>query len=158
MRVTEERVLTDDERKQFRVYLAQGLTALGFTDREAEPDDVIQAIGDYVDLWHAERQKPLARFMLKRSSQPVDVGISLGMAWGFQLVRTLEWEWICVTQQGHNLYGLAPKDRSYIIFPTYWMREILQDPTKENNILTLYASMRAGKLPESGEQAYLQLA
>jgi hypothetical protein len=157
MQVTDERPITDDERKQFRVYLAQGLGALGFTNREAEPDEVVEAIGAFIEQWRVERQKPLARFLLKRSSQVVDVGISLGMAWGYQMVRTMEWEWVCVKERGQDFYALVSKDRAYLVYPTYWMREILQDPTKENTTVSLFARARAGELPESSDQAYLHI-
>lgn len=157
MAVTQEREITVAESKEFAHYAVQGLKNLGFEQGEAEPDAVIEAVGAFVEQWQAPKRTPLRR-LFNRQPDPIEVALSLGIVWGNQVAHVLGWQWTCLLQSGQEYFAVVSPERAYAVFPMYWMRQFLEDATKENTVILLFNLLKAGKLPPSQPNTYFTLS
>lgn len=143
--------MTEAELNEFGIYGGQGMRLLGFTDTSDSPEAVIIGLHQYVAEWNP------ATLNLKTEREFAIIAMCLGIAWGHQLTRELNWEWAVLEKDGVRGYVIVSPDRAYAIHPTGIMSEFLQG-TRENNILPLFYWLRAGDFPESVPKSYWRLA
>lgn len=151
-----ERPLTSEEKNEFERYATQARANLGMTDSNIEPNTIVQKLNDFVDQWQQERSNPFKR-LLSRKPDPIDVALGLGVVWGDQIVRAFGWEWVCVLQDGQELYGVVSPNRTLVIFPTYFLKACLENPKMDCTAMLAFNMLRAGNLPELPPNGYESL-
>jgi hypothetical protein len=88
----------------------------------------------------------------------IDLGTSLGAAWGHAFCKALKWNWRVVTRGGKTLLTITPPDRAYIIGPIGFVTQQLQkNPPEVNTSLLLFQMAKAGSLAKAQAGAYLHI-
>ena len=117
---------------------------------DSSPLDIVRAIDAFVS-------KPPKKRWFKKTDNWNDRAMPLGALWGIQMIRTFEWEWVCLVQHEHNdlkVIGVFNKKRSIGLYPFLSIYGIVEGgvaPTIE----LAYNMLSAGKIP-SFEDGALQ--
>jgi hypothetical protein len=152
----QERSLTPDELNEFADYTRRAIINLRLADAEPEPEVAIQAVETFVDNWQTARRNPLKKF-LARGPNPIEVALGLGSVWGNQLVRRFGWEWVCLQQDGQDLYAVVSQDRSIAVYPTYFIKACLDDPRVDCTVMLAFNMLVAGNVAGLPPQGYENL-
>lgn len=143
-----ERSLTIEERDEVKYFVAEGLHILGFESNGSEPADIVRAIHEHIDQQRAmlpdlsvdDIVDDIAKTMLR-----------MGCLWGQQVCRHYNWEWGCLTQvfDTQEEYAVVAPDRSFVIFPLALIKKLLDEPTRENTIITLFEALQQPQAVQS---------
>jgi len=141
-----ERELEDAERAAIEALSAQMRTKLKIK-KNATPDDVVAAIGRFID---AVRDKK------KKLPRDADTKMGLGALWGEQLRARTKWTWVHLTYpEGFKSFGLVPKDRHCACFPLNDIPEQMSARKKpDHTTILLFNMCVAGKTPETKAKSY----
>ncbi len=143
-----DRPLNTDERKEVDLFVAEGFKRLGLEPATGS-DEVQQAI---LDRLCAE-----VGLSGHSSEERLSLYLELGCLWGQTLCTVLGWEWALVSLDENEYYGIVTQNRSHAIFPLHYIKELLEDPDKDQTSLLVYNMLKAGDLPkaEAGQYAIL---
>jgi hypothetical protein len=113
---------------------------------EEEPEIVIEAIENYVDAIRFREKEVSSKFLHE----------DLGCLWGWQLCKTLGWEWVWVEVEAdkEELAVVSP-DRAYLVYPISLLLKNLEKSGGHNNTAACYNSLVNGQLPPSSPGKYL---
>jgi hypothetical protein len=140
-----ERALTAEEKTDFRNCASDGLKLLGLTP-SSSPLACTEAVEAYVNSWH----KPTGGFFAKlfaRKPDATGAALALGAVWGDQLVREFAWSWTCFQSDGQDFYCVASNDRSLAIFPTYFVKQCLDNPAADCTATLAFNMLKAKSVP-----------
>jgi hypothetical protein len=127
------------------------MRVLGYTDESESPETVVAALHRFVDDWNSDDLN------VKTEREHAIIAMCLGIAWGHQITREMNWEWAVLEQDGLRSYAVVSPDRAYSIHPTVLMSQFLQR-TRENTTLPFFHFLRARDFPWSAPKAYRGLA
>ena len=96
-----------------------------------------------------------------------EAAIALGALWGEQLTRAFGWSWVTLTETEPDVeedadeaddehVGVVPADRRYLVFPTYFIRGLLE-PDADVTALLTFNLIAAGNLPPAESGEYIEL-
>jgi hypothetical protein len=155
----QERPLTDEEKSEFETRSSQALKNLGVNNDEATPEAIVQLVDSYVDKWQSGGFAPRKKLFGRKPAMPdtTDVALGLGGVWGNQIVKKFGWEWICINQEGQDLYCVASPDRAWVIYPTYFIKACLDNSNADCTAMLSFNMMAAGSLPEAPANGYENL-
>ena len=137
--------LTVDQQTELLHHAEAGYELLKFPP-EAAPDAIIYGVYRFVDNWQAQRNRQHHTHHYVSGPDVEAVALKLGIVWGEQIVRTLEWDWM----RSSNTFTVVAADREYFLYPTYWLQRFLfRGPFgwKNNTIVELYNALKAGDRP-----------
>lgn len=141
-----ERELEESERAAIET-LAARMHAKLKLKKNATPEDVVAAIGKYID---GVRSKKRA---LPRDD---DTRMGLGALWGEQLRAKTKWTWAHLTYpEGFKSFALVPKDRHCACFPLNDIPEQMSAKKKpDHTTILLFNMCVAKKTPETKPKSY----
>ena len=141
-----ERALEDAERAAIEALSAQMRAKLKIA-KSAKPEDVIAAIGKFID---SVRKKKRA------APRDADTKMGLGALWGEQLRARTKWTWVHLTYpEGFKSFGLVPKDRHCACFPLNDIPEQMSVRKKPDHTTILLFNMCVAKnTPETKAKSY----
>ena len=151
-----ERALTPQEQNQFRECAESGLKMLNLKGRTVTPVSAALAVQKYVDGWHSRPSGFFAGFLNRRPGT-IDAALALGTVWGDQLVGKFNWQWTCVNDGTGDYYCVAAPDRSLVAYPTYFVRECLEDPEVDCKLMLAFNMLSAGKIPPQPAHGFANL-
>lgn len=141
--------LTEAEFNEFGMYAGQGMQLLGFSDEADPPETVVAAIGRFIEEWDPAYVTGESEFAI--------IALCIGLVWGHQVTRALDWQWTVLEQDGQRSYAVVSPDRAYATHPAVFIAQCLQG-VRENTAVLLFNLLRAGNLPSSEPNAYLGLS
>ena len=140
-----ERPFTSGEKAGFQAYAQKALGILNVPGFAPTPDEVVRAVNEMIDKWQERfRQTGLVP---DTGVDTVDIALGLGAIWGDQLVVRFGWEWVCVLKDKKGLYAVASPDRAWVIYPTYFLRECLENPNRDCTAMLAFNMMAANRFP-----------
>ncbi len=146
---TSDRPVTSHERASITSYIQKALKRIG-ADRASAPDpDRLQSlISQAVDLYRKQDDA-------LRTASLMDASVSLGSLWGQVICDQMGWTWVAIVTDPLNLnYAVVSSNRSHIIYPLHFIKDLLADPAREQNSLALYMQVRTGALPPANDHEY----
>jgi hypothetical protein len=146
--IPKERPLTPEEIRDWQGCVAHAFQELPIGDASQTPTELAAQVDHCVDEWQAGRRPD------PEKSDVIDTALSLGAVWGDQLVRQFGWEWTVVIDGGHELYAVAAKDRSLVIYPGYYVKACLDDPTVDCTVALAFNMLVAGKITGIPPRSY----
>ena len=81
----------------------------------------------------------------------------LACLWGIQICRRLSWEWVELTVDGEDTYGIVSPLREYAIFPFVYMRQLIAEEDRDNTARLVYNMLKAGTFTPSDPHSYYVL-
>jgi hypothetical protein len=156
LKMPSERALTPQESEEFRSCAQTGLKLLSLAGRATTPASAALAVQKYVDGWHSHSPGFLASFFNRRPSI-VDAALALGTVWGDQMVQKFGWQWTCVNNGTGDYYGVATPDRSLVAYPTYFVKECLDNPEVDCKLMLAFNMVSSGKIPVQPPKGYANL-
>ena len=147
-----DRPLTSDERVSITSFIQKALKRIG-ADRASspDPDKLQELINIAVDQYRMQDET-------RRNASLLDASVSLGSLWGQVVCDQMGWTWVSVRADAlTENYGIVSPNRSHLIFPLHCVKDLLIDPAREQNSLTLYKQVRFKTLPPAAEREYMLL-
>lgn len=151
-----ERALTVQEKSEFRGCAQAGLKLLAIAGRPSTPASAALAVQKYVDEWHTKSPGFFSNLFNRRPTV-IDASLALGTVWGDQVVSKFSWQWTCVREDGVDYYCVASPNRSLVAYPTYFVKQCLEDPQVDCRLMLAFNMLGAGKIPEQPANAYANL-
>lgn len=151
-----ERPLTSQEKSEFRACAETGLKLLKLAGRPSTAAAAALAVEKYVVGWHTQSSGFLGTLFNRRPAI-VDASLALGTVWGDQVVSKFSWQWTCVRDAGMDYYCVASPNRSLVAYPTYFVKECLEDPQVDCKLMLAFNMLRAGSIPEQPANGYANL-
>jgi len=146
-----DRALTKGEEKELQTLIKSGYEDLQLDPDKASAVEVQKAIRGAVDEFLRSAKRPT-------KGKAIDLGTTLGAAWGHSFCKALKWEWRVVTLAGKTLLVITPRDRAHVIAPIGFMtQQIQKKPPEENTSLLLFQMAKARSLQKAKAGAYLQV-
>ena len=146
-----ERPLDDDVLGEIHELASAARELLGLGATGGTPKEIVSAID----------QTLTTRGWLARTGLEADeAAVALGSLWGEQLTRAFTWEWVGLyepdseDEDGH--VGVVSPDRRFVIFPTYFIRALLE-PASDVTALLTFNMIAAGTLPHAEPGTYVEL-
>jgi hypothetical protein len=128
---------------------AVALLGLDTSRRPASVEKVLESINAF--LLRSQKAKR------KDATTYDDLSFNLGSLWGEQLVKSLKWEWVCLTilnKERSKAVAVVSPDRSLAILPFDFVYSCLADNTPVT-ILLAYNMIKDGtRIPHIGAGAY----
>lgn len=152
MRVVSERPIQPNEQIEFENYAREGIRILGASASD-DPGSLVAAVDSYVDRYQRRKQSFLGKLLAKKPNH-IELSLALGIVWANQVVRELNWEWTCVTNDGHDYYVVTNVDRSLTIYATYFIKECLDYATADCTALLSFNMLKAGSFPSQAAKSY----
>jgi hypothetical protein len=142
-----ERPIEEAVQSELQQFEAASREMLGLDSSVTEPDDVIRVINQHIDtLGKPHREQATEQRILL-----------LACLWGIQICRRLKWEWVELTIDGENYYGIVSPAREYAILPFVYMRQVLTDQDRDNTALLIYNMLKMGTFTPSEAGSYYVL-
>ena len=144
-----DRSLDSEERADITRFMKLGLKRIG-ADRAAapDPDKLQELVSQAIDQYRKQDEK-------RRQASLLDASVSLGSLWGQLFCDQIGWTWVFMKMDdGKEYYGVVSPNRSHLIFPLQHTQNLMRDPTREQDSLALYQSVKSGTLPASKEREY----
>jgi hypothetical protein len=139
-----ERPIEEDVQKELQQFEAAGRDMFKLDASVTEPDDIVRVISEHIDsLQRAQLNPALEKKILL-----------LACLWGIQICRRLKWEWVELTVQGEDYYGIVSPLREYAIFPFLYMRRLLTEESRENTAHLVYNMLKAGRFTPRDARSY----
>jgi len=158
MSAIQERPLTESEAAEFKERADQAWKNLGLVG-DTTSEAAVAAVDAFVDNWQRGRRGLLGKLRANRGPNSTDVALGLGAVWGDQLVRQLNWEWVCLVQNDLDLYAVVSPDRSMVVYATYFLKQCLENPAMDCTAALSFNMLVAGKitgLPAGGYEDILR--
>lgn len=155
MPVTAERSINAAEQAEFKNYAVAGLRMLGLQATD-DPAALVASVDEFVDK-HQRAPKGFVSKLLKKEQNNTPAALALGIVWGNQVVRKFDWEWTCITSDGHDYYVVAAPDRSLAIYATYFIKECLDYATADCTAMLSFNMMLAKSLPPQPAGSYTSM-
>ena len=144
-----DRFLTSDEQSEVKKCIKSAFELLHIEPTEAKLDDIHVKISDFIDSYRTEYAS---------EDSIIETALVIGCLWGQIVCDRLKWQWVYVTIEGNEIFGIISPKREYVIFPMVYIRDLLKSPEADQTSLLLYNMLKAGKLPPSEENKYLVLS
>jgi hypothetical protein len=143
-----DRPLTHDEQQEIGSYVTFALRGLGAQADKEPPEELQNQLRMAIDefrLWDEER----------RAANLDKASLCMGCLWGQTLCDGCGWEWASVSlgSEWEN-YGVVSPNRSHVVFPLQFARELLRDPERDQTSLLLHNMVKAANLPPADPGSY----
>ena len=147
-----ERPLGADLRREINELAAAARDLLGLGATGGSPKDVVAAINQSLAT---------SGWLAHTGLEADEAAIALGSLWGEQCIRAFKWEWVALTEpdaddEDDAHVAVVPSDRRFVIFPTYFIRTLLE-PGADVTALLIFNMIAAGNTPHAEAGAYLEL-
>ena len=146
--IPKERPLTPEEKNDWQGCIVHAFQELPIGDASQTPTELAAQVDHCVDEWQAGRRPD------PEKSDAIDTALGLGAVWGDQLVKEFGWEWTVVIDGGQELYAVAPRDRSLVIYPGNYIKACLDDPTMDCTVALAFNMLVAGKISGIPPRSY----
>ena len=146
-----ERPLGADVRREINelASVARDLLDLGATG--GRPKEIVAAI---------DHALTTSGWLARTGLEADEAAIALGSLWGVQLTRAFTWEWVALhepdSEEDDAHVGVVSPDRRFVVFPTYFIRALLQ-PDSDVTALLTFNMIASGTLPPADAGAYVEL-
>jgi len=144
------RELTQPEVSEFNSCSAAGKKLVGVENGKFTAEDIVNRIEDHILNWHKAKPGFLAR-LLGSKRDTTQVALALGALWGEQLIGRFGWSWTCAQSDGSDYYCVASPDRSIAVYPTYYVKGCLDNPSVDCTIVLAFNMLSAGSVPQLPE-------
>jgi hypothetical protein len=143
-----DRPLNEDERREIGHWVAVGLQNIDVGATEQAADVVQDALRRTIDGMRGW-DNDLRAVKLETAS------LIIGCLWGQTVCDRLGWEW-AVVRLGPEWegFGVVSPNRSHVVFPLQYVRQLLADLNRDQTSLLLYNMLKAGSLPPAEPGAY----
>ena len=153
MSVDSERPINFREMREFEDCTREGFEILGVKSSD-DPGSLVEAVEDYVDRIQDKRSGLFGR-LFGKAPDTIQLSLALGSVWGDQLVRVFNWEWTCVFDSDLEWYCVANEDRSLVVFPTYYVRDCIENPRMDCRALLSFNMLKEpGAIPVQPAKSY----
>src|SRR5688572_16141237 len=117
-----ERPLGADVRREIEALASVARALLGLGATGGRPKEIVAAI---------DRALTTSGWLARTGLEADEAAIALGSLWGVQLTRTCTWEWVGLhepdsEEEDDTHVGVVSPDRRYVVFPTYFIRALLE--------------------------------
>ena len=141
------RQLTSQEQSEFKSYSSLGRELLQLDPKLIDPTQIVECIENYILKHQKEKPSFLAK-LLNSKPNTTRPALALGSLWGDQLIQKFGWSWTCaVSSDGVDFYCVVPSDRSFAIFPTYFVKGCLDNKDVDCTIMLAWNMLEQGNIP-----------
>lgn len=146
-----ERPLGADVRREIDELASVARELLGLGATGGTPKEIVSAI---------DQALTTSGWLARTGLDADEAAIALGSLWGVQLTRAFRWEWVGLhepdSEEDDAHVGVVSPDRGFVVFPTYFLRALLE-PESEVTALLTFNMIAAGRLPPADAGAYVEL-
>ena len=153
----DERPLADEVRREIEMLAGAARELLDLPPSGADPRTIVGSI---------DAALRTQGWLERTGLEPDEAAIALGALWGEQLARAFGWQWVTLTEtepdddeaedEDDEHVGVVPSDRRYLVFPTYFIRGLLE-PEAEVTALLTFNMIASGNLPPAETGEYIEL-
>lgn len=154
----DERPVADEVRREIEMLAGAARELLDLPESGGEPRTVIAAI---------DAALRSAGWLERTGLEADEAAIALGALWGEQLAHAFGWVWVSLVEhidedeevedEGDDEHvGVVPADRRYLVFPTYFIRGLLE-PEAEVTALLTFDLIGSGNLPPAESGEYIEI-
>lgn len=136
---------------EIRECVKEGLELIGLS-QGASPDEVQRAIFQKVNDLRDDISATPEDF---DGETILDLALRLGCLWGQVICDELDWEWANVTFPEGDFFAILTPDRSRVMLPLHYFKELMNDPEKDPTSELIYNMLKAGNLPPAEANEYL---